>query len=107
MGLDFTNIPDREGAACYVLSHGTVRELAQFERIAQDIAKNCSHQMHILDVKTVNGEKVRDFYDIMPEQLPAILIIRDDDSLANLWVGTEIPSADIIAHALNQITASK
>ena len=107
MGLDFTSIPDRHGAALYILHTSSTLELQNFERLADDIRKANGHsrQVVILDAKTPDGEKVRDFYDIMPEQLPAVFIVRDDDSLAQLWLATQAPTASDIAYQLNQISS--
>lgn len=100
MGLDFTNIPDHEGAALYILHTANSREVENFQRLAAEITTQSSHQVILLDVKTADGEKVRDFYDITPDQLPAALVIRDDDSIAHQWLGQYIPTtaSDIIYH---------
>lgn len=100
MGLDFTSIPDSEGAALYILHTGNTRELGRFQRLADDVAKETTHQVALIDVNSAEGENVRDFYDIMPEQLPAALIIRDDDSIAHQWLGEYIPTSasDIVYH---------
>ena len=106
MGLDFTNIADNDGAALYILHTRNTRETERFERLAADIAKQTQHQVVLLDVNTQDGEKVRDFYDIMPEQLPAALVIRDDDSIAHQWFGEYIPtSASDIVYHLRQTSA--
>jgi hypothetical protein len=106
MGLDFTDIKDHEGAALYILHTGNTLENERLQRLADEIAKTAPHQVVLLDVSTPNGEKVRDFYDIMPGQLPAVLIVRDDDSLAHHWFGSEIPtSGGDIAYRLQQTSA--
>lgn len=103
MGLDFTNIKDSEGAALYILHTGNTIEGERLERLATEIKQDAPHQVVMLDVSTPDGEKVRDFYDITPSQLPAILIVRDDDSLAYQWFGSEIPtSGSDIAYRLRQ-----
>ncbi|MGB4758442.1 MAG: hypothetical protein WBP26_00100 [Candidatus Saccharimonadales bacterium] len=103
MGLDFTNIKDGEGAALYILHAGNTLENERLQRLADEVQKNAPHQVVMLDVSTADGEKVRDFYDIMPEQLPAMLVVRDDDSLAYQWHGNEIPtSGSDIAYRLRQ-----
>lgn len=104
MGLDFTNIEDRSGAALYVLTNGMTREIEKFERLKDELRGHTSHQAVILDVHTPDGEKIRDFYDIMPEELPVAFIVRDDDSIAHKWHKDAIPAADIIAHHLRQIS---
>lgn len=106
MGLDFTSIPDREGAAFYILHTGNMLELQKFEHLLGEIrTMDNDHQVMLIDVNTPDGEQVRDFYDIMPEQLPVAFIIQDDDSLAAQWPGPEIPTADVIVYQLRQISA--
>ncbi len=105
MALEFTSIADRAGAACYVLHRGTISDARRFERLSQEITKSTDHQVVVVDARTTDGERIRDFYDIMPEQLPAVLIINDDDSVAQLWSDAEIPGADMIAYQLKQISS--
>lgn len=106
MGLDFTGIKDSEGAALYILHTGNTLENERLQRLAAEVKKSAPHQVIFLDVSSVDGEKVRDFYDIMPNQLPAALIVRDDDSLAHHWYGSEIPlSGSDIAYRLRQTSA--
>lgn len=105
MGLDFTHIADKQGAALYVLYGGSHQDQQTFTRLKEDIEKQTNHQVVLLDVTTPDGENVRDFYDIMPEQLPAVFIVKDDDSIAQMWSGTGIPTnpSDIAFH-LRQIS---
>lgn len=102
MGLDFTSIPDHEGAALYILHTRSSREIERLERLVGDVAKETTHQAVLIDIKTPDGEKVRDFYDLPIEQLPVALIVRDDDSLAQHWYGDYIPTAKDIAYHLRQ-----
>lgn len=98
MGLDLTNIPDKAGIACYILMHDTSVESERFEQIVAELSKLTQNQIQRLYINTAEGEQVRDFYDLMPEQLPAVLLVHDDDHLVHSWWGTDIPSADVIAH---------
>jgi pantothenate kinase len=102
MGLDFTNIKDRSGVALYILHNSNTVELARLESLAEEVQKLCDHQIAIIDIKTPNGEQIRDFYDVLPEQLPVVLCIRDDDTIAQMWSGHSIPAADVIAFTLKQ-----
>jgi hypothetical protein len=104
MGLDFTDIPDREGAALYILHTGNTLELQKFQHLADEIATSDGHQAILVDVNTPDGEKIRDFYDIMPEQLPVVMVVKDDDSIAAQWAGSEIPASDVITYQLRQIS---
>lgn len=106
MGLDFTSIPDRTGAALYVLHTGNSVELDRLERLKHDIETQDSHQVVLIDINTPDGEKVRDFYDLDAGQLPTALIIGDDDGIAFRWDGSAIPTAagDIV-YQLNRASA--
>lgn len=92
MGLDFTKITDNAGAALHVLYGGGQQDTQTFTRLKESIEQQSGHQVVLLDINTPDGEKVRDFYDILPEQMPAAFIVRDDDSLVQLWTGMDIPS---------------
>lgn len=105
MGLDFTEIADRTGAACYVLHQGLMTDARRFESLREDIQSRIKHQVVLVNVKSRDGEKIRDFYDIPKESLPVVLLIRDDDTIHSMWSGTEIPTADVIAYNLQQISA--
>lgn len=104
MGLESTNIKDSEGAALYILHTGSVLAGRQLEHMASEIQQRTGHQVHMLDVHAQDGEKVRDFYDINVSDLPVVLIVRDDDTLTNIWKHNEIPTTDVIAHALRQVS---
>ena len=104
MGLDFTSIPDRDGAALYILHTGNTLEIQNFQHLADEIATTDNHQVILVDISTPDGEKIRDFYDITPEQLPVAMIVNDDDSIATQWAGQAIPAADVIAFQLRQIS---
>lgn len=102
MGLEFTNIKDRSGVALYVLHNSNSMELTRLKSLAEEVRQLCEHQVAIIDIKTPNGEQIRDFYDILPEQLPVVLCVRDDDSIAQMWSDQSIPAADVIAFTLKQ-----
>ena len=103
MGLDFTNIPDRTGSAVYILHRDLSQDLQKFDNLQREMINlGCNNQVFLIPINSRDGENIRDFYDILPEQLPAILLIRDDDSLIQQWVGIDIPPADIIVHYLTQ-----
>ncbi|MBP7837143.1 hypothetical protein KA021_00385 [Candidatus Saccharibacteria bacterium] len=103
MGLDFTNIQDSDGAAIYILHHPSFTETRQFEQLQKDIAASRpDDQVILLDVNDTQGEQVRDFYDIMPETLPLVMVIADDDSILYQWSGDAIPAADVICSQLSR-----
>lgn len=103
MGLDFANIPDDDGAAVYVLHHPTVSDTRKFEDLKKSILlENPKSQVVLLEVNSAQGEQVRDFYDIMPESLPIVMIIADDDSILYQWSASEIPASDVISSQLRR-----
>ncbi len=106
MGLDFTNIPDREGAALYIVHTGNSVELDRLEQLKRDIEAQDDHQVVLIDVNTPDGEKVRDFYDIDAGSLPVALIVADDDSIVFRWDNTAIPTAaGDVAYQLDRASA--
>lgn len=105
MALEFTSIEDTHGAALYILFSGASQEQRRFERLIDDLKHAGSeHQVVLLDVKTVDGEKIRDFYDVQVDQLPAALVIADNDTIVHQWHGSAMPSASEIAYHLNRST---
>lgn len=51
MGFDFTNIPDGEGAAVYVLHYPTFTDTQRFEELKKDVLSSSpSSQIVLLDV---------------------------------------------------------
>ena len=98
MALDTTNLKERNGTVLYFL-YTSVTSQQDFARTADAIkASYPGAQIYSLDVKSADGEKVRDFYDISPDQLPAALIVRNDDQLAASYSSTAIPSAEQLAY---------
>jgi hypothetical protein len=98
MGLDFTNIPDREGAALYFL-YDTVTQQHQMERLANELHEmKLSHQIVLVPARDANGEKICSFYSLSHGSMPYILLISDNDELVASWSGLEMPAADIIAY---------
>jgi hypothetical protein len=105
MGLDFTSIPDREGVALYMLHTGNTFELQRLTRLEDEITTATDHQVVLIDVNSSDGEQIRSFYSLDLEQLPTLLVIQDDDSIAYQWSGDAIPSSGTdIAYQLNQIS---
>lgn len=101
MALDFTDVHDHAGAALYVLHTGNGADAHRFERMKADIEAAGPFQCVVMDAHTPNGEKIRDFYDFTPTQLPVAFIVRDDDSIHTQWSGNaEIPTnpSDIVFH---------
>lgn len=107
MSLSFTDIPDHQGPAVYMLHDGTITQQRALERLQQDLKTLVpDRQVVILSVRERNGEAVRDFYDITHAHLPYVMIIRDDDQLAHSWPGPHVPTAEHVAYTLKTESAS-
>lgn len=106
MPLENTTIPDREGAALYAISSRDTATFRNLERLLTEVTTLCKNQTVLLEPTSQDAQRVLDFYDILPEQLPVAMIVRDDDSLVELWYGTSIPtSASDIAYRLSQTSS--
>ena len=106
MALDATDIPDRPGAAVYMLYDGTVTQQRSLEKLKKDVeVRMPDRQIIILSVKERNGEYIRNFYALAHHSMPYILIVRDNDELAFTWSGPHIPTAEHVAHTLRTESA--
>lgn len=103
MGLDFTNIHDKEGAALYLLTDGTGPGERALERLAQEIddAITADIQIVVLDPRRGDGARVKSFYSI--QYLPCVLIVRDDDTIAFQW-DHQLPRAEDVAFQVSHIS---
>ena len=106
MPLSFTNIPDRDGPAVYII--GTRMLENDLQRFAGELntAAQGVYQIVYLDVDSQDGAAVAQFYSVTHEELPAILIVMDDDTIYKSWFGQTLPRADELIYELNQITGS-
>lgn len=104
MGLETTGIQDKTGAALYILFSGGALEGQRLEHLLNEVTAQTKHQVLLIDIHSQDGEKVRDFYDVAMEDLPVAIIVRDDDTITNIWKSQEIPSASVISFALNQVS---
>lgn len=101
MGLEFTGRPDRNGAAAYFISDGSVTSSDELQRLAAvvDTTLPDEAQVVLLDGKRAEGAEVVDFYDITT--LPAILIVMDDDQIYHSWF-VQLPRAEDILYTMGQ-----
>ncbi len=107
MGLDFTSIKDRHGAAVYIIHSGNVLEQRAAERLAADLAKRApKHQIEVLSAKSKDGESIVAFYSLNRMSFPHVLVVRDDDQLAHHWYGQSLPTAEQMAFSLQRVTES-
>lgn len=103
MGLSFTSIPDRSGAALYVLYDGTEIQRRKWQDVADKVTAETKAQTLVLSVRDKDGEMIRDFYDLNPMVLPYILVVRDNDEIFHSWNGQSMPQLGDITYALKQV----
>ena len=101
MGLDFTSIPDREGAAIYLMHNAGIEQQRQMEHLAEQLRGSTDAQLEIIDGSSSDGRQIEQFYDLAPDNYPYVLIVRDDDELVAQWGGSEQPTAEQIAFTAN------
>lgn len=105
MGLDFLHgVTDHEGAAIYLLHNGSSFQERQFETYKAELQKHTKKQVQLFSTREGNGAKLADFYDIVEEKLPAVLIVRDTDELAGQWYGVQLPQARDVAYQAGQVS---
>lgn len=104
MGLDFINQNDREGAAVIILHNGSQEQTSNWERFSKDVNTEGNNiQVYIYCVEDREGEELRDFYDLPIEDLPHVLLVRDDDEIAYSWCGTTMPTIQDVTYLARQI----
>lgn len=101
MGLDFTNIADREGAALYFIHDGQSRGQAAMAKLADEVSRNTNKQIIILSATDSDARRIIEFYHLQGSNM--ILIIRDNDQLQHMWQQNETPQAEHIAYIANQV----
>lgn len=102
MGLEFSHIADRHGAAVYMIHDGTMTQTRAMERLAEELRKKQKDaQIVLLSARDQEGERIRDFYDLSPTSFPHILIVADDDRILHAWSGPQVPSLDHLSYALS------
>lgn len=103
MGLSFTSISDRHGAALFVIYDGSELDRRKWSDFADRVSKETGAQTVVLSVKDQDGERVRDFYDLDIMTLPHVLVVRDSDELAQQWAGQHLPQLTDVTYALRQV----
>ncbi len=106
MALEFSKIPDRNGPAVYLL--GSRMHETDLKRKGDEIDAALPEDVQVvyLDADSGDGARTADFYDILRERLPIIMIVNDDDTIHMTWEGASIPGADQIAYEVSRITGS-
>lgn len=107
MPLEITSIPDREGAALYVVSSHDTATHQKLKRLVDEVSDLSQHQTALLEPGDGDARKILDFYDITEDRLPVAMIVNDDDTLVETWHGAYIPTnASDISYRLSQISRS-
>ena len=101
MGLDFTSIKDREGAAVYLMHNGGFEQQKQMQALAEQLQAVSKAQIAVVDGSTEDGRQIQQFYGLDTDNYPHVLVVRDDDELAGQWAGSEQPTVDQIAYTVN------
>ncbi len=105
MGLDFlTEITDEEGAAIYLLHDGGGYQERRMTDLMNELKKLTKKQIEIFSYRDGQGAQLGDFYDILEEKLPAILIVRDSDELAAEWYGLDLPRPEEVVYTADQVS---
>lgn len=106
MALEFTDIPDREGPAVYLLGNTMIED--RLKPLGEQIDKLTPDESQIvyLDVDGADGAKVAEFYGFARESLPVIMIVQDDDTIYKSWQGQDLPAVDVVAYEINLLTGS-
>lgn len=105
MGLDFLeDIIDEEGAAIYLLHDGGGYQERRMTDYMTELKKHTEKQVEIFSARDRDGAELADFYNILEEKLPAILVVRDTDELAAEWYGLDLPQPEEVVFQADQVS---
>ncbi|MCA9333109.1 hypothetical protein KDA00_04540 [Candidatus Saccharibacteria bacterium] len=105
MGLDFLeDIVDEEGAAIYLIHDGGGYQERRLTEYSEELKKLTRKQVIVFSMRERDGAQLADFYNILEEQLPAIIIVRDTDELAAEWYGLDLPQPDQVVFEADQVS---
>lgn len=73
---------------------------SEYSRSVEEFVQNLERtypDVHptLTDVDSLEGSHLAELYDVM--QYPAIIVLADDGSLVNSWVGDRLPLIDAVA----------
>ncbi len=106
MGLDFLKgVVDEEGAAIYLLHDGGGYQERRISDYANELRKLTKKQVVVFSYRDGEGAQLGDFYDILEEKLPAILIVRDTDELSFESYGLDLPRPEEIIYQADQVSS--
>lgn len=104
MGLTFTQLTDHRGPAIYLLGSSMLENKLQVLGKEIDHVTSETVQVAYLDTHGPDGAKVASFYGVTQSDLPAVLIVMDDDTLHKSWFGVQLPRAEDVAYEIRSIT---
>lgn len=103
MALEFTGRPDRHGPALYLIAaNRSGNEKLKALGATVDDATSEDTQVVYLDTGSAEAQKISSFYGIT--QFPAVLIVLDDDQLAQSWT-YHLPAAEEVVYAIGRAGA--
>jgi hypothetical protein len=107
MALTFISTPHKEGPAVYILgSRMLERRLKPLGEELDSLTRSDIPTVY-LDIRSHDGARFADFYDISESSLPAIVVVMADDTIYKMWQGMDLPSPEAIAHEVGRITGNR
>lgn len=91
--------------SCIIIHTGRLHELNRFQHMADGIKRQTEHHAQLKNMKTQEGERLRCFYGIQVEQLPAVLVTNSNGMLMHHWTKENIPSVSDLSFLLRQLSA--
>lgn len=105
VGMYFSGRKHIPAAKCIIIHTGGMQETKRLAILADGIHQHTLHEAIMQNIKSRDGERLRTFYGIENQQLPAILITVDGGMLVHHWTKENIPSVADISYFLRQLTA--
>ncbi|MFO0920547.1 MAG: hypothetical protein U0451_02640 [Candidatus Saccharimonadales bacterium] len=106
MGLEFLKgVNDAEGVAVYIIHDGSGYQERRVTDYSNELKESLKKDVAVFSLEEQGGAQLADFYNILAEKLPAILIIRDNDEIVYGWYGADFPKVDEVVFAANQVSA--
>ncbi len=91
---------NRAGTSCHILFNSRAPGSHKLDHYVEEIRQAADCDVVMEDVATREGDATRILYSIITDDLPAVLLVRDNGSLAHHWATPYLPSARDVAHYL-------
>ncbi|MGB4758443.1 MAG: hypothetical protein WBP26_00105 [Candidatus Saccharimonadales bacterium] len=91
---------------CVVLHTGGMQETRRFEQLSARIHQQAGHHTTLHTAKSKEGERLRLFYGLASQQLPAMLVVGEGGALLHHWTKEQIPAANEVGFLLRQLGTS-